>query len=104
MQLDNDVHVLARIPFAVPADLDDIILAEQPNAPETMINPLIAPQPMRPPRNAFRYSSVWNIGHHFFGQSHVGDGAVLDLQPLAIRTLPPMATYSSGLDMYRFAI
>ena len=49
-------------------------------------------QPMRPNRNARRYSTFWNRGRNFRGSSTLSRKPFLTVQPLSTLTTPPVAT------------
>ena len=75
----------------------------RPNAPEMMSSPPSRDQPVRPSRNARRYSTTWMRGSQRRGMRTSTMRPATTVQPLATRTTPPVATMRSGSSANGFA-
>ena len=71
----------------------------RPNAPDTISSAFSAVHPVRAPKNARKYSTSWNMASLDRGSAVAVTRPCATWQPLAIRTVPPVATVRSGSSM-----
>ena len=74
-----------------------------PNAPEITTSPPSRDQPVRPIRNARRYSTTWMRTSHCRGIRTSTTRPPMTLQPFAMRITPPQAATRSGSSPNGFA-
>ena len=90
----SPIESVAYPPTSITASL-----RKMPNAPEMISSELIRLQPVRAAVKARRYSTVWNIGSHFFGSPIAVTCPRVTSQPLATRMIPAAAIVRSGRSM-----
>jgi hypothetical protein len=99
------IHVLPHRVVPEAADLDQDVLAEDPErAGHDRRSAFNSPQATRPKRKPRRYSSAWVAPRKVFGGATVATPTLVIPQPLAIRTVPPAATVSAECGRMAFII